>query len=109
MLKHTIEGFSGVKNYKVITGQVNLQAYNGWILVTDWELEKAPSSLHHSDIMTVFKFRYFVLMAALNLDRSLVRSLVCVFSDVFCSCQRHDTFHVYVSVVPTCERSGTAR
>ena len=108
MLKHTIKGFSGVKDHEVITRQMDLQAYNRWILVTDWELKKVPSSLCHSNVTTVFEFRYFILMVALNLNHCLVGSFVCVFSDVFCSCKRHDTFHVYVSIVPAYERSGAA-
>ncbi len=103
-LKHTVKSFGRVKYHEVVTRQMDLQAYDGWILVTNRELEKAPSSLCCSNVTTVFEFSYFVLTTVLNLDRSSVRSLVCVFSDVFRSCQRHDTFHIYVGIVPACER-----
>jgi hypothetical protein len=83
---------------------MDLQAYDGWILVTDREFEKVPSCLCCSDVMTVFEFRYFVVAAVLNLNCSSVGSFVSVFSDVFCSSQRHDALHIYVGIVPTCER-----
>ena len=43
-------------------------------------------------------------MALLNLNCGLVRAFVHVFSDVFCSSQRHNTFDIYVGIEPACER-----
>jgi hypothetical protein len=56
MFKHMIEGFYGVKNHEVIIWQMDLQVYNGWVLVTNRELKKAPSSLHCCDVASVFEF-----------------------------------------------------
>jgi len=109
MFKHTIERFCRVKNHEVITWQMDLQAYNRWVLVTNGELKKAPSSLHCCNVANVFEFQYLILMALLNLDCGSVRAFMYVFSDVFRSSQRHKTFDIYVGIEPACERLvGTA-
>jgi hypothetical protein len=82
---------------QVMAREVDLETDNCRFLVMHGELEDTPGGFSGSNVTGVDEVGH--LIALLKLDGRTIRTLVCVFRDVLCSGEGHDTFDIHVSIV----------